>query len=180
MALIANAPLSFSPLSVVCSSSPPYSQRLPGGMFATVSSMLWIVAAVYFAWRFFPRRIGRHAPRAPEIHVETTERRSREEWLARAERAAEGGRWAEAVHARYHALTAGLADNDELSPDPSVTSGEHRRAFTTATSDAPDRARRFGDVVERYEQIWFGQDAASPPDVEEAARADDHLLGSPP
>ena len=138
-----------------------------------------IVVALYLAWRFFPRRLRVNVGSRPEVVTETTVRRSRDDWLELARGAAAAGRWDEAVHARYHAITAGLADTQELSPDPAVTSGEHRRAFSRSAAESPERYRRFDEVVARYEEIWFGQDAAGRSDVEAAAEADEVLLGTP-
>lgn len=133
-------------------------------------------AVLYFAWRVFPR--GRRGAVDEEYTIdrETTTRVGRDGWLARAATAEAAARWSEAVHARYHALTSGLADEAQLPDAESTTSGEHREAFANV-SDNPERVGRFADVIERYERIWFGGDDADRPDSDAVKDADGELLG---
>lgn len=137
---------------------------------------LAVVAAVYFVWRVLPRR-GVSMSSAPVvIDREIRERRTRAEWLELAEAAVAERRWAEAVRARYHALTVGLAEAEELSVEPSTTSGEHRRRFAEVAAIAPNRRDRFEETVDRYEDIWFGEAEADATDVAAAERADDEVM----
>lgn len=150
-----------------------------GLVFGYVLLVVAAAVALYFGWRYFPRRRGPGPDEVITIETEILDRAGRDEWLDRARRASAAGRWAEAVHARFHALTTGLADAEQLSPEPSTTSGEHRRAFSGATAHAPERQARFAGIAGRYEEVWFGEEQAGAPDVEAATDADDYLLRPP-
>jgi len=139
--------------------------------------------AAYFVWRFFPRRRLLASSDSYDIVRETTVRRSRDEWLELAAEAESKGDWDAAVHARYHALTAGLADEERLAPATSTTSGEHRRAFAAAAAraeagsdDGAGPIEVFNRAIDRYEEVWFGGDPADQPDSRDFAEADRALL----
>ena len=139
--------------------------------------------AAYFVWRFFPRRRLLARSDGYEIEREITVRRSRDEWLELAVEAESSGDWDVAVHARYHALTAGLADDERLPSTLSTTSGEHRRAFAAAAAAGSEVGHGgvlpidvFNSVTDRYEQVWFGGDPADQPDSRDLADADRALL----
>lgn len=134
-----------------------------------------LALAAYLVWKHLPRRRLASSEVEPALEVDTTIRRSRHEWLAEAEEAERLERWDRAVHARYHALTTGLADERELPARPSTTSGEHRAAFAARAASA-ERATVFDRAVERYEEVWFGGAVAEQPDSERLARADRELL----
>ena len=136
---------------------------------------LGTLAAFYFLWRHFPWRRGTDSADFV-IEQETSERPSRADWLGRAGQAQQAGRWDDAVHARYHAMTAGLADIDQLSPDDSATSGEHRRAFAQVADSQPQRLNGFDRATDRYEQVWFGGEVADRSDVDIMADADQIVL----
>lgn len=148
-----------------------------GTFFGYLIVALAIVVALYLLWRVMPRRRLASPDDGPQVTIVTEERPSRRDWLARAAAAEADGRWEDAVHARYHALTEGLADGAELSPEPSVTSGEHRRHFALRNRDEPARVGRFDRTTDRYEQVWFGGDPADIADTTAAATDDDELLG---
>ncbi len=138
------------------------------------------MVVVYVVWRVFPRgRVGRGEAR-PAVERETTQWRSRDQWLARARQAEAEARWDEAVHARYHALTTGLADRSELPPEASTTSGEHIRAFTQAPQASPGRLDVFSRATERFERVWFGGAPAAGGDSQALAQADHELLTDRP
>jgi len=133
-----------------------------------------LALAAYFVWKFLPRRRLAKPAAGTEVDIDTRVMRSRAEWLADADEAERVGAWGRAVHARYHAMTTGLADERELPARPSTTSGEHRTAFAAATS--PDRTLLFDRATDRYEQVWFGGADAGRPDSQELALADRELL----
>ncbi len=138
--------------------------------------------AVYFIWRFLPRRRLARTDNDIDIDRSTMIRRSRDEWLRLAAEAEAAGQWDRAVHARYHALTTGLADDEQLAPEPSVTSGEHRAEFAARVqgddqgAGADARVGAFNQVTDRYEDVWFGGAAADRPDNTELQDADRRLL----
>jgi hypothetical protein len=135
-----------------------------------------LVAAGYLLWRVFPRGGGLRPRSTPTVVSETITRLSRAQWLARAGEAEAAARWDDAVHARYHALTTGLADRHELSPELSVTSGEHRHSFTRGAVADAGRVQAFDGVTERFEEVWFGGAAAEPQDSRALVEADRRLL----
>lgn len=137
--------------------------------------LLALGAAGYIAWKVLPRSGDLRRPRATVTH-ESIPRTSRAQWLARAAEAEAGGRWGEAVHARYHALTTGLADRSALPAAESTTSGEHRTAFAFNAAPQPDRVAVFDGVTDRYEHVWFGGRDAAPDDSQALASADQRLL----
>lgn len=138
---------------------------------------LAIVVALYFLWRVMPRRRLAAPGASASFDVVSEEDPSRGDWLARAEEAEREGRWEDAVHARYHALTTGLVDVAELSPERSATSGRHRREFAVRNRDRPARIGRFDRTTYRYEQVWFGADPADGGDSAAVADDDAALLG---
>lgn len=135
-------------------------------------------AAAYIAWKVLPRSGDLRRPRATVTH-ESIPRTSRAQWLARAAEAEAGGRWGEAVHARYHALTTGLADRSALPAAESTTSGEHRTAFAQTAGPQPGRVAVFDGVTDRYEHVWFGGQEAVPDDSQALVSADQQLLEQP-
>lgn len=139
-----------------------------------------LVLAGYFVWRFFPRSRIRLGAEGLGVERATTTRRGRAEWLAEAAAAEATGRWGAAVHARYHALIAGLADDDVLSADPSTTSGEHRAAYNAAAGARPLDRARFDRATDRYESVWFGGAPAAASHSRELAEADSALLEGRP
>ncbi|MEM9615079.1 MAG: DUF4129 domain-containing protein [Actinomycetota bacterium] len=136
-----------------------------------------IVVALYFLIRVMPRRRVRIDDAPATVTTELVERADRDAWLARAAAAESEGRWDDAVHARYRALTEGLADADRLSPEPSATASEHRRRFADDDAEQPVSVATFDRTTGRYEQVWFGADPADRTDVADASAADDELLG---
>lgn len=134
-----------------------------------------LVALGYLLWRFAPRRRPSARSERPALSQHMTSGRTREQWLAEADAAEAAGHWDRAVHARYHALTCGLAEGSELTDDRSATSGEHRRAFAEAAADRPEQVARFDGATDRYEHVWFGGRAAGEGD-NRAAAADDRAL----
>lgn len=148
-----------------------------GRFIGYVVVVLAIAAALYFVWRILPKRWGRAEQVDTTVTTETTERIGRKEWLARAAAADAEGRWDRSVHARYHALTTGLADGDELSADESVTSGAHRRDFAARNGEGTARTARFSDATGRFEDVWFGDHPADAGDSSDFSSADDELLG---
>lgn len=148
-----------------------------GYWFGYVVLGLAILAVGYLLWRVFPRTVpARPGDDGPGVVLTTQLARSRRDWLAAARRAEADRRWGEAVHARYHALTTGLADADELPADPSTTSGEHRRHFSQAGGADPGRTGTFDQATDRFEGIWFGGRPAAPSDAEALAAADHRLV----
>lgn len=135
-----------------------------------------LLAVGYLLWRVFPRTRPVRPGRDPEVAVARRLSRSRRDWLDLARRAEAARQWADAVHARYHALTTGLADRAELPAEPSTTSGEHRRHFTTAAAANPGRVGTFEQATDRYEGIWFGGRPAEAGDAEALAAADHRLV----
>lgn len=147
-----------------------------GHLIGYVILALALSAAGYFLWRVFPRhRLARPERRAPVAH-QTVVRRSRDEWLALAREAESAERWDDAVHARYHALTAGLADRSEVPEAPSTTSGEHVQVFARSESSSPGRVAVFSRITDRFEWIWFGGARAAADDSQALADADRDLL----
>ncbi len=136
-----------------------------------------IVVALYFLIRVMPRRRIRLGDAPVVVTTEVVERVDRDGWLARAAEAEAEGRWDDAVHARYRALTEGLADDERLSPELSTTASEHRRRFALDHTDEPGAVATFDRTTGRYEQVWFGADPADRDDVGAASAADDELLG---
>ncbi len=131
---------------------------------------LLLIGAVYLAWRVMPgwqKRVA--SDDGPTTRTEVS--RTRAEWLARAEEAERAGDWDGAVHARYHALTTGLADAERLSSEASTTSGEHRRRYRE--QGVTERVPVFDRVSDRYEVVWFGGVDAEPDDAK--AMVDDDL-----
>lgn len=137
--------------------------------------ILALVAIGYIAVKVFPRSGGLRRPRAAVV-LQSIPRATRDQWLARAAEAEAGGRWGEAVHARYHALTTGLADRKVLPAAESTTSGEHRTAFAQGAGPQPDRVAVFDGVTDRYEHVWFGGREAAADDSQAVAAADQRLL----
>ncbi len=148
-----------------------------GYLLGYVVLILGLVAAAYFLWKVLPRSGGLRRPR-PTVAHQSIPRASRDQWLARAAEAEAGGRWGEAVHARYHALTTGLADRSLVPAAESTTSGEHRAAFAqgVAAGPQPERVAVFDGVTDRYEHVWFGGRDAAPDDSQALASADQRLL----
>lgn len=147
-----------------------------GGYFLGYAVLVLAMgAAIYFAVKIVPRRRRRRPPGARVTH-ESIPRTSRAQWLARAAEAEAGGRWGEAVHARYHALTTGLADRSAVPAAESTTSGEHRAAFARSAEPQPERVAVFDGVTDRYEHVWFGGQEAAPDDSQALATADQRLL----
>ena len=136
-----------------------------------------VAAAAFFLWKFWQRfdRKPSADDEVVKVEVEVSERLSRAEWLSRAEAAEAAGNWDIAVHARYHALTTGLADNEILAPEVSTTSGEHRSNFA-ATEGDPGRVGRFAAATDRYEEVWFGGNDAERPDRDVLESVDRELL----
>ena len=134
-----------------------------------------LLAAGWFLWKVLPRSGGLRRPGVAVAH-ESIPRASRAQWLARAAEAEAAGRWGEAVHARYHALTTALADRKVLPAAESTTSGEHRAAFAQGAGPQPDRVAVFDGVTDRYEHVWFGGREAAPDDSRALAAADERLL----
>ncbi len=136
--------------------------------------------ALYFLIRH--NRWGRsgssQAPAGVELETVDIRTPDRAEWLSRASKAERAGQWRRAVYARYRALTAGLAADDELSVDRSVTSGEHRSAFRAAATGEPERVVGFDGATDRFEQVWFGGQEADEPDAAAMAAADRVVLGT--
>ena len=151
-----------------------------GGGFWIGYFLLALMAALafYFLRRHFPWRRRVVASSELMIKRETAEQRSRQDWLGRASQAQEAGRWDDAVHAHYHAITVGLADIDQLSADDSVTSGEHRQAFAQVAGSQPQRLGGFDQATDRYEQVWFGGRRADQSDVDVMVHADQIVLGA--
>jgi hypothetical protein len=140
-----------------------------------------LVAAGYAAWRIRPRYHPLQQPAAPWLANDTTPARTRAEWLAEALAAESSSRWDRAVHARYHALVAGLADGGQLPGERSTTSGEHRLAFAHRSAGSPDRLERFerfDHATDRFEHVWFGGHPAQRADSQALADADRSLLGA--
>ncbi len=147
-----------------------------GGYYLGYAVLLAALAAIgYIAWKVFPRSGDLRRPRTAVTH-ESIPRASRAQWLARAAEAEAGGRWGEAVHARYHALTTGLADRSAVPAAESTTSGEHRTAFANNAGPQPERVAVFDEVTDRYEHVWFGGQEAAPDDSQAVASADQRLL----
>lgn len=148
------------------------------GGYAIGYAILAVALAVigYILWRVFPR--GRLRPTSDgfTIDSDTVVRRSRADWLAEAERAEAAGDWDRAVHARYHAIAAGLADDDQLPVSPSTTAGERRQVFASRPGE-PERVAAFDDATSTYEHVWFGGRDAGQPDRNRLADADRSLLG---
>lgn len=136
---------------------------------------LGLAAAGYFLWKVLPRSGGLRRPGMAVTH-ESLPRASRAQWLARAAEAEAAGRWGEAVHARYHALTTGLADRRQVPAAESTTSGEHRTAFAQGAAPQPERVAVFDGVTDRYEHVWFGGREAAADDSAALAAADQRLL----
>ena len=145
--------------------------------------------AAYLVWKFFPRRRLVGSDDDIDIEHRTTVRLSRKEWLKAAAEAEAAGDWDRAVHARYHALTTGLADDEKLAPEPSTTSGEHRARFAAGDqadeqvdgdqqATAPNQVKVgvFNRATDRYEEVWFGGAEARQPDSNEFQEADRQLL----
>jgi len=161
-------------------------QGFAGSVFSAGS--LWIgylilgvavALAVWFLWRHLPRSGPVSAGRRVNVERETLARRSRAEWLSKAARAEAEQAWDEAVHARYHAMTSGLAETEELPADESATSGEHLRAFSAAADSHPARVVEFEQATDRYEHIWFGGEQALADDVDAMVGADRKVLEPP-
>lgn len=148
-----------------------------GGYLLGYAVLLLALAAIgYIAWKVFPRSGDRRRPTGAVTH-ESVPRASRAQWLARAAEAEAAGRWGEAVHARYHALTTGLADRKVLPAAESTTSGEHRTAFAQAGGGpGAERVAVFDGATDRYEHVWFGGRDAAPDDSQALASADRRLL----
>jgi hypothetical protein len=130
---------------------------------------------VYLLWRVFPR--GRLLPERETFTVssDTAVRRSRAEWLTEAERADEAGDWERAVHARYHAIAAGLVDEERVPAAPSTTTGERRTAFAAPPVD-PARVATFDEATDTYEHVWFGGRPADQPDSRRLTEADRAII----
>ncbi len=147
-----------------------------GGYYVGYVVLLLALAAIgYIAWKVFPRSGDLRRARLAVTH-ESMPRASRAKWLARATEAEAAGRWSEAVHARYHALTTGLADRSALPAAESTTTGEHRAAFAQHAGPRSERVAVFDEVTDRYEHVWFGGREAAPDDSRAVASADQRLL----
>ncbi len=150
-----------------------------GGPGGTIVGYLVVLAgigvALWFLWRFLPRRrLARPAP-VESPTTATEERPGRREWLARAARAETEGRWDEAVHARYRALTEGLVDEGDLPDDPSLTTSEQRDHF--ARDERPESlVVAFDGTSRRYEDVRYGAEAADRDDADRARSADEQLV----
>jgi hypothetical protein len=141
---------------------------------------LGVVLALYFLVRHVRWGWLRKPESLSEVGIELIADRplDRSQWLARAREAEAQGRWSRAVHARYRAMTAGLAAVDELSADDSATSGEHRNEFTRTAGSDPARVASFGGATDRFEHVWFGGRPAAETDAAAMAEADRVVLPS--
>ena len=138
----------------------PPSSAVGGYIIGTVILAAALAVVVWIAWRIFPSGSGVRRGRGGVSH-QSVPRASRAEWLARATEAEAGARWAEAVHARYHALTTGLADRAVLPAPESTTSGEHRAAFArraagdaTGTGPGADRGTAPAPAPDPIRSRW--------------------------
>ena len=147
------------------------------GGYAVGYGILIVAIAVigYLLWRVFPRGRLLSSPESFTVTSRTELRRSRAEWLAEAEQAEAAGDWERAVHARYHAIAAGLADGERLPSAPSTTAGERRRAFAQHEGE-PGSVTTFDGATDTYEHVWFGGRSAGRPDSQRLADADRSLL----
>ncbi|MGF1596467.1 MAG: hypothetical protein ACFCVK_05980 [Acidimicrobiales bacterium] len=149
-----------------------------GGGFVIGYAVLAVAlgAAAWFLIRVLPRRRPAATVDGAGVRHMVDEVPSRRQWLERAAEAERRGDWDAAVHARYHALTTGLAAGDLVPAASSTTSGEHRRAYAVTVADR-ERVARFDDAVDRFEHVWFGGVDAERPDSDALRRTDDELLG---
>ncbi|MEZ5412214.1 MAG: DUF4129 domain-containing protein [Acidimicrobiales bacterium] len=151
-----------------------------GGYYLGYIVLLLALAVIgYIAWKVFPRSGVLRRPPAAVTH-ESVPLTSRAQWLARATEAEAAGRWGEAVHARYHALTTGLADRKVLPATESTTSGEHRAAFARGAGPPAEQVAVFDGVTDCYEHVWFGGRPAAADDSQAVASADQRLLEQQP
>lgn len=113
------------------------------------------------------RRRGRR-PRRRKATVAATvtewaRPRSAADLAAEADELAAGGRWREALRARYQALVAALAARHVLDDRPSVTTGEHRARVAVGV---PPAAPPFADAAELFDRAWYGDQPTGPAEDE--------------
>jgi hypothetical protein len=97
------------------------------------------------------------------------------ELLARADRLAAAGRYAEAMHCVLLAATAMLGRGQSQKSSDSLTSWELLRAATLA----PTQLHALRDVVLRVERTWFGKRPAALDDYQQV-RGSFHVFASAP
>ena len=147
--------------------------RAVGRMLGSVSGVLWLTAAVVvllvILWAFVRAR-GRRMARPPAAMPagRAPEHDEDPDALERAADAAErDGDLDRAVRLRFRAGLLRLGGRGAIRYRPSVTTGEVRRALTSA---------RFDDLAGTFEAVTYGGKAADPPDVETARREWPHVL----
>ncbi len=138
----------------------------------------WFILAVmiglilYFLVRFLPRsRRTRMTSAVATVDVRSN-RQSRKEWLAEAERAEAAGQHREAVRARYRATVAGLVEGDELPDTPGATVSELAEAFEAE----PARTDPFASSTDAFSDVWYGDADADRSSSDQAARWDEQVL----
>ena len=111
---------------------------------------LLLVAHVVFSLAGFRR--GRSGPGAPASAAARAVPGAAADWTAEAERAAEAGRFRDAVLALYQALLERLQQQGLIRRDPAKTPGDYRRELRPH----PRPARGLERFLQHFEPVAFG------------------------
>ncbi len=109
--------------------------------------------------------------------VEVAPLRSPSEWADEAARCTAAGDHRGAVRAHFRVLTSTLAERRLVADTPGRTAGELRH-------DVAERAPRTSDAFDAsatlFEEVWFGDRPAGPPETERAAALTQQVLRAAP
>jgi hypothetical protein len=151
--------------------------RLPSfdGAGPALDGGAWIVTGVVvlaaiggLTWLLATSSRRRRAPDddEPDTTIEVEPLRSPSEWADEAARCADAGDHRGAVRAHFRVLTSTLADRRLIADTPGRTAGELRRDVAERVPAATDG---FDASATLFEQVWFGDRPAGPPETDRAA-----------
>jgi hypothetical protein len=93
------------------------------------------------------------------------------EELARARGLAQAGRARQALHHHYRAVLLRLDERDHLLLDSALTN----RELLPRLADRPELAAPFGELVVRFDRLWYGQADCSPEEYAAFAQLADRV-----
>ncbi len=169
-------PLEIDPLEIDPEFDVPSGVGIGAG-FVQILLIAGIIAILgFFIWYFRDALFARNVKKKKKKDASATEQlekqyTKRDVWLERAEQAERDRKYDEAVHYRYLALVAGLAEKDKVPLSDSLTCGEYSELLPKQIA-----ASEFTAVRSTFENSRYGGIAAMADDTHSLKNLDSSIL----
>ncbi|HEY8240764.1 MAG TPA: DUF4129 domain-containing protein, partial [Kiritimatiellia bacterium] len=156
-----------------------------GNWLSGLNALTWILlgavclALGWMLWQAWRRRVPRTGVAdvealQPVVDVEDenvlASQMPEDEWIALAEKLRREGDWRKALRAYFLAFLAWLARRELIEIRRSKSNREYARELDRRARRRPALVALFGENVIRFERSWYGRDAVTEADLDQAAQ----------